>query len=90
MKTSLSTPWSWSWILLVTLVAIAPNADVLAQSCCNSADDASQAADTASAPDRSAVRACSDHGDLGLPDSPTGRMVHAFIDLTYTSGEDAL
>ena len=91
MKTLQSTTWSWSWILLVTLVvAVAPNTDVLAQSCCDSADETSQTADTASGPDQSAVQTCSAHGDLGLPDSSTGRMVHAFIDLTYTSGEDAL
>ena len=40
--------------------------------------------------DSSAVAPCSAHGELSLPDSPTGRMVHAFIDLTYTTGEDAL
>ena len=67
-----------SWILWLTLlVALGPNVTASAQSCCSEDAEREQAG-------------CSAHGELGLPDSPTGRRVHAFIDLTYTTGEDAL
>ncbi len=91
MKTLHSSLRSWSWIIMLLLVAATvPTGNVLAQSCCDSANESNHEAHKHAAQDQSDVPACSAHGDLGLPESPTGRMVHAFIDLTYTSGEDAL
>ena len=71
---------SWTLSLLVTIMLVtAPGAYVQAQSCCDSGDEADQAAETACA-----------HAPLRIPDSATGRMVHAFLDLTYTKSDDAL
>ena len=77
-----------SWILaLAVLVAPVISVDALAQSCCS---DGKQHAHQHNATEGNPGSACTEHGNLGLPDSATGQMVHAFIDLTYTSGEDAL
>ena len=81
MKTLHSSVWSWPWIIMLLLVAAAvPTGNVLAQSCCDSANESNHEAHKHAAQDQSDVPACSAHGDLGLPESPTGRMVHAFID----------
>lgn len=79
---------SSSWMLpLALLASFCLNVDALAQSCCSANPDGAHANGHSQSDHGSA---CSAHGALGLPDSPTGRMVHAFIDLTYTSGDDAL
>ena len=81
MKATRSTTRTSFWILWAALLALsAPNVNAAMQSCCSPADEATE----------TAGQACSAHGDLGLPDSATGRMAHAFVDLTYTRGEDAL
>ena len=67
------------WAALLLLAA--PNEAAIAQSCCSAKAEGEASTSAAS---------CAAHGELGLPDSPTARMVHAFVDLTYTSGEDAL
>ncbi len=87
MKALQSNPRVWIRVLLIVLaIATVPRGQVFAQSCCDSADEPSESTEATPV----SAQTCVGHDGTSFPDSPTGRMVHAFIDLTYTAGEDAL
>ena len=78
MKAMPSNARGWIQGLLIALaLATTPGAPVLAHSCCDSGDESNKSSEAAAS--SGDVQTCSGHAASGFPDSPTGRMVHAFM-----------